>query len=503
MPIDITIIKSPENVVTERVSKTFSEGGGTIGRGQDNSWVLDDPERFMSSKHSEIMFQNGQYFLVDLSTNGTFVNGSSEPIGNGNKITLNDGDRFSISDYEFLVSLRAHGTDDQLFNQYVDSGPFGDVDYSRNDHHEEYNSQLFSQNDPFAMPSSDMPAHAQTQDSLFGLGMEETDPIAVLDKANSNHNPSFARSVFDTATHAEQGDALNDAIAWPQSFPETGGIPEDWYEENTDVVETSHAAPAHDSEILNRFEDQYRALEQENQQLIKEVARLTQQIKKQKSQKAMPVSESVSTRTITQIDKTLIEAMGLEKWNLNKQKMLQISQVVGVLVRETMEGMMQVLKFRKKIKEEFRINVTTIQPVENNPLKFSANIDDAMENMFIKENNAYKEPIEAVQEGFQGIAEHQIAVLAGIQAAFRGMIERFDPEVLEKRFEKYNKTGLIQLGQKGKNWEAYKKFHEELVNNMDNSFQHLFGYDFVQAYEEQMQRLAISRKAEAKKKSRL
>jgi type VI secretion system protein len=92
-------------------------------------------------------------------------------------------------------------------------------------------------------------------------------------------------------------------------------------------------------------------------------------------------------------------------------------------------------------------------------------------------------------------------VLAGMQAAFRGMIERFDPDALEKRFEKYNKSGLMQLGQKGKKWEAYKKFHEELVNNMDNSFQHLFGYDFVQAYEEQMQRLAIARKADARKKS--
>lgn len=162
---------------------------------------------------------------------------------------------------------------------------------------------------------------------------------------------------------------------------------------------------------------------------------------------------------------------------------------------------MRVLSFKKKIKEEFRINVTTIQPVENNPLKFSANLEDALENMFIRENNAYKKPVEAVQEGFQGIAEHQVAVLAGMQAAFKGMIERFDPEALEKRFEKYNKSGVIQFGQKGKNWQSYKAFHADLMNDIDNSFQHLFGYDFVQAYEEQMQRLAIARKSNNNKKS--
>ena len=499
MPIDITIIKSPGNVATERVSQTFSEGGGTIGRGQDNSWVLDDPERFMSSTHSKVTFQDGKYFLIDLSTNGTFLNGSPEPIGNGNKINLNDGDRFVISDYEFLVSLRLSGTEDNLFNQPVDSGPFATPDFGSSGDFSGYSSSsLFSQNDPFAEPVGNESISASTSDSLFGLGMEETDPIAVLDRMGSNNRASFSASdkAMENVNYSDHGNVITDSIAWPEALPEAGGIPEDWFEEPSAATNNLEGKNDYNQDMFTRFEEEYHLLENENQRLMKEIARLTQQLKT-KEKKATVAS---STRNISQLDKSLIEAMGLEKWNLNKEKMLEISQIVGVLVRETMEGMMQVLRFRKKIKEEFRINVTTIQPIENNPLKFSANIDDAMENMFIKKNNAYKAPIEAVREGFQGIAEHQVSVLAGIQAAFRGMIERFDPEMLEKRFEKYNKSSLIHLGQKGKNWEAYKRFHEELVNNMDNSFQHLFGYDFVQAYEEQMQRLAMSRKADAKKK---
>ena len=187
--------------------------------------------------------------------------------------------------------------------------------------------------------------------------------------------------------------------------------------------------------------------------------------------------------------------MGLAKWKLEDEKVAQINETVGHLMRETMQGMMRVLKFRKKIKEEFRINVTTIQSIENNPLKFSANIDDAMENMFIKENNAYKAPVDAVKEGFQGIAEHQVAVIAGMQAAFRGMIDRFEPNNLENRFEKYKSSSLLSLGQKGKRWNDYKQYHQGLVENLDDSFQHLFGYDFVQAYEEQMQRLISARLA--------
>jgi len=87
-----------------------------------------------------------------------------------------------------------------------------------------------------------------------------------------------------------------------------------------------------------------------------------------------------------------------------------------------------------------------------------------------------------------------------MQAAFRGMLERFDPDTLEKRFEKYKKSSLIQLGKNRKNWESYKAYHTELAGNLDNSFQYLFGYDFVQAYEEQMQRLVIARKTNTHKK---
>ena len=46
----------------------------TIGRRDDNSLVLDDS--YVSGAHAEVMFDQGAWWVVDLSsTNGTFVNG--------------------------------------------------------------------------------------------------------------------------------------------------------------------------------------------------------------------------------------------------------------------------------------------------------------------------------------------------------------------------------------------------------------------------------------------
>ncbi|MGD9385523.1 MAG: type VI secretion system-associated FHA domain protein TagH [Thioalkalispiraceae bacterium] len=517
MPIDITIIKSPENVNNSRTCHTFSESGGTIGRGPDNTWVLDDPEKYMSSVHTQVACENGQYILTDLSTNGTFVNGSGEPLGNGSKYTLKEGDRFAISDYEFVVNIRGtEQTGDALFNQPFDAGPFAEMPVAGENVGANFDAAPFPQNDPFSMPVNE---HIPVSDAMMGLNNNETDPLAVLDKAGPIAQPAspFGNDPLSENSFGDNASSMNDQIDWPQANIESGVIPEDWDDDLSSAAKPDpiQQAPVPDFsagdavqdnsfanvEALSRLENEYLALENENKELMTEIARLKHYLNEKNSEK--PSSARHNSRAFTPQDKTLIESMGLARWNLSKDKKTEISSTVGVLVRESIEGMMRVLSFRKKIKEEFRINVTTIQPVENNPLKFSANIDDAMENMFIKENNAYKEPIEAVREGFQGIADHQVAVLAGMQAAFRGMLERFDPETLEKRFEKYKKSGLIQFGQKGKNWESYKEFHRELINNMDNSFQHLFGYDFVQAYEDQMQRLVIARKANKNKKTNL
>lgn len=509
MPIDITIIKSPENVNNSRSCQTFSESGGTIGRGPDNTWVLDDPEKYMSSRHTEVAFENGQFVLTDLSTNGTFINGSGDPLGHGNKVSLKEGDRFAISDYEFVVNIRgSEQNHDALFSQSQDNGPFAGPSFENNNS-DSLGFEPFSQDDPFASPINDPAASA---DAMFGVSNAETDPLAALDKAGSTFQPQSRSNPFESQTYGDNVSSINDSIAWPGANVDAGIIPDDWDDDlsassNTgeaDAIPLAgnernvNASSFSNFEALSRLENEYLALENENKELMAEIARLKHYMNNNSKNES---ASNKTGRSFTAQDQTLIESMGLSRWNLDKDKMIQISSTVGSLVRESIEGMMRVLSFRKKIKEEFRINVTTIQPVENNPLKFSANIDDALENMFIKNNKAYKEPIAAVREGFQGIADHQVAVLAGMQAAFRGMLDRFDPETLEKRFEKYNKSGLIQFGQKGKNWESYKEFHNELVNNIDNSFQHLFGYDFVQAYEDQMQRLVVARKANKSKKT--
>ena len=114
--------------------------------------------------------------------------------------------------------------------------------------------------------------------------------------------------------------------------------------------------------------------------------------------------------------------------------------------------------------------------------------------MFIQQSKAYKKPMDAMREGFEEIADHQLALLAGIRAAFKSMVKRFDPTALEKQFDRQAKGSIpLNLG-KGKYWNAYTGYYKNLTDNMENSFQQLFGDQFVQAYEHQLRELALARK---------
>jgi len=105
MALRLSVVSEHAGHLANQASKVFSVHGGTIGRGTDNAWILPDPERYLSGKHARVDFRAGSYFLVDTSSNGTFVNGAQIPLGKFHEYALKDGDYIRIGEYEILVSI--------------------------------------------------------------------------------------------------------------------------------------------------------------------------------------------------------------------------------------------------------------------------------------------------------------------------------------------------------------------------------------------------------------
>jgi type VI secretion system FHA domain protein len=165
-------------------------------------------------------------------------------------------------------------------------------------------------------------------------------------------------------------------------------------------------------------------------------------------------------------------------------------RILGVVV----SGVMDLLRARQQVKDELRMRQTQFRPVDNNPLKFSANVDDALHNLLVKRNPAYLKPVDAFADAFDDLRDHQLAMLAGLRVAFEAMLAEFDPARLEEQFDRQLKKGaLLSVPAKLRYWEAYRERTRQMLADMDATFRKWFGEEFVKAYEEQLERLEFER----------
>ena len=105
MALRVSVVSEHATRLGEQATKVFGVHGGSIGRARDNEWSLPDPERYLSGKHARIEFRAGKYYLIDTSSNGTYVNGAQVPLGRFHEYAMQDGDYIRIGDYELLVSI--------------------------------------------------------------------------------------------------------------------------------------------------------------------------------------------------------------------------------------------------------------------------------------------------------------------------------------------------------------------------------------------------------------
>jgi type VI secretion system protein len=114
----------------EHVTRVFGVHGGRIGRAADNDWPIPDPERYLSGHHAAIEYRGGTWFVVDTSSNGTYLNDGEVPLGRDNAHAVKSGDRVRMGEYIFVISV----SPDNDFPPDVEAAaaldPMGDADFA-------------------------------------------------------------------------------------------------------------------------------------------------------------------------------------------------------------------------------------------------------------------------------------------------------------------------------------------------------------------------------------
>jgi type VI secretion system FHA domain protein len=87
--------------------KEFHQRGGSIGRADNNDFVLVDHEKSISKLHAFVHYRNDQYYLTDVSTNGVFFNEEDVALAESvdNPRIIHEGDQIRMGNYLLQASL--------------------------------------------------------------------------------------------------------------------------------------------------------------------------------------------------------------------------------------------------------------------------------------------------------------------------------------------------------------------------------------------------------------
>ena len=459
--------------------KVFNAAGGTIGRLADNAWALPDP--YVSSRHAVIRYRDGTFYIEDTSTNGIYINSPDHQIIKGQPHALKSGDWIFIEPYEIRASItddapKAASALEDLFGSPAPSvaaqrpGPVVPGD-------------PFS--DPFAPPPQRrepaQPPSALSPSELIPGG-EEVDPLSLLGFEPKRPAPN-ALSAADLAQRSVLSDHYQaPAVPSAPSSPAGGGlIPDDYDPLNERPSSVPRPAPA-----LKRAADAPHPVARTEPPLDAPSApAAVPPARPAAAAPASPGSPSRGADAGADLAAVLAGA-GLD----NVPVTPELARHFGRILRVVVGGVMDILQARQRIKSEFRMGMTSFKPADNNPLKFSANVDDALHNLLVKRNAAYLAPVEAFEDAFSDIRHHQMAMLAGVRVAFEAMLAEFDPDRLQAEFDRQMKKGaLLSVPAKLRYWDLYREKFHDMVKDPETTFRELFGEEFAKAYEEQLRRL--------------
>jgi type VI secretion system FHA domain protein len=96
---------------------------------------------------------------------------------------------------------------------------------------------------------------------------------------------------------------------------------------------------------------------------------------------------------------------------------------------------------------------------DNNPLKFSTNLDGTLAVLLGRRVPGFMDAPEAIRESVRDVKAHEIAIMAGLKAALVGQLEQLSPAALRAQG---GKRGGGMFGQKARLWERFEALHEQM-----------------------------------------
>jgi len=436
-----------------RGQKAFEGRDGSIGRSEDCDWVLSASG--VSRVHAMIRCLNGIYFIEDRSTNGMLLNGV--PLVKGEPSALKHGDRLQIDTFEVSVNVQAAGAAPAPAPAAPPAGGF----------------DVFATS-PLPPPAA-APLGRDPLDDFLDLGPgpagRSVDSGLIPDPVAPGGSPLDPLSFLDEPFAPAPAPAPAPAAGWNH----TPGMSDHFHPPMPEGQRASHTLPENWDLTMGDFG-----------------ARAPAPAPMPAPAPAAPPPAAAWAPAPAAAPVAPAPMPPPAAPSAGGAMPTDVQQMLSIVV----DGVMDVLRARAEIKNTFRLPVTIIQRSENNPLKFAPNADEALQKILSPPNAAFLSGPAAFDDAFDDIRCHQMAMLAGVRAAFESLLAHFSPDRMEQEADNGKRSAFAG---KGRYWEKYREHFEGLVKNPDDCFRRLFGDEFARAYEEQLARLKSARRGAARR----
>ncbi|SDG37111.1 FHA domain protein [Pseudomonas benzenivorans] len=462
MPLRLTITSYHKLTPGQRADFELDRGELKIGRSPENDWVLPDPERLVSGQHCVIQLRDGTYYLTDTSTNGVQLVNSGVRMHRGNSEPLHDGELLRLGEYDILVQIS--GAPGIAATEPLASDPFSGFD------------ALINRQAPQEIPTA-APAPPSTAQIRAGGSPLDTKPDLFDFLAAPAVPPPTQGDHVPAERHDFRPPEPQRPVEAPASTSGAPAIPADWdpfAELGIGPAPAAPAAPATPPPAPVA------------QPIPAAAAPATV------SQPAPAPTPAVASQPGQggEVLEAFLRGAGLVQLRIDRSEAQLQMEAIGRSYRHMVEGLIEVLRARASLKGEFRMAQTMIRPVENNPLKFAPNVEEALLLLLRSGNQAFMPADQAIAESFDDLKAHQLAVMAGVQAAIKHLLKRFEPAVLEARLTKPSGIGaLLPGGRHAQYWELFTELYASISREAEDDFEDLFGREFGRAYEEHSSKL--------------
>ena len=451
----LRILSGPGNLLETETTKVFDEEGGTIGRAPSCDWNLPDPENFVSGNHASVIWQDGEFYLIDTSTNGTYVNNMPEPIPSGKPLLLTHEDQFGIGNYKIEVSLdpkdaeRAKDCSFDISTILVEDQAFK-------------KQQLPKRKTAPPAPKKVNPLKAPLPDD----NDENTGSWAMLDIDESEpagtQKVSGAKKSAAKKTRAAAAEPMDLSLEDPSELPKARkkkSKKSDAQDDNTKIKRAKLVG-----ELASKKQD--------IEQTLGSVTNTNQ------APQLLP-----PTVNKNQMLDAFIKGLGVEQDALPNRPPEDLIEDIGRVFAELLGGLQTLMQNRSLLKDRFKLGQTMMKPKSNNPIKFSAGMDDVLPRLLSGKRGAYKASVEAIRECYFDVNADMEAMNEAMRRALSEYLKMFDPVNLQEQFEHVMGKNKFLGGNKKRYWDLYADRYATIVQHAEGRMPEGFANEFVKAFE--------------------